>query len=219
MTLTPAQRHFLATSAAMMAISHEDTQPTSVRNQYELMLAKLDTDKRRLKEVLSLERRTEIKREIVPEYQDWLNGALSNDKGTQDDVVVTILVWMLDIGQYKEAMPVAEYAIKSDMVMPDQFERNLATFIVDEVSDAALNAQKENKHFEFDVLKKVHEMTQGFDMPDVAKAKLLKAIGYEHHAVGELEQALEVYQRAYELNDRIGVKKLIQAIEKKLSID
>ena len=62
-------------------------------------------------------------------------------------------------------------------------------------------------------------MTQGFDMPDVAKAKLLKAIGYEHHAVGELEQALEVYQRAYELNDRIGVKKLIQAIEKELSID
>ena len=216
MELTPAARRVMAVSAAMMA-SDNASPHASVRNKYELMLAKLDTDKRRLKEIQSLEKRTEVKREIVPEYYDWIDGAVSNGQGVQDDVVATLLVWMLDVGEFAKAMPVIEYAMKSGFVLPDQFERNLQTFVVDEVSDAALAAQKADKEFDFDILNRVYELTQGLDMADMAQAKLLKAIGFEHHALGELESALEAYQRANELNERIGVKKLIQSIEKELS--
>lgn len=217
MKLTPAARHMMSTSAAMMACSNVTSPHASVRNKYELMLAKLDTDKRRLKEIQSIETRTEIKREIVPEYQDWLDGAVTSGKGAQDDVLATLLVWMIDIGEYHKAMPVIEYAIKSEMILPDQFERNLQTFIVDEVSDAALLAQKEDEDFDFDVLKRLYELTKDLDMPDAAMAKLLKAIGFEQHAMGDLEDSLASYNRAYQLNDRIGVKNIIKGIEKELS--
>ncbi|WP_071058142.1 phage terminase small subunit [Pelistega sp. MC2] len=213
--MTPAQRHFLKKSAEHLALQENPTQQVS--NKYQLMLAKLATDKRRLKEVKSLERRTEIKKEILPDYYDWLDGALASEQGNQDDVVVTILVWLLDVGDFERALAVGQYAIRSQMTMPDQFERDIQTVIVDEISDAALKAQKNNQSFSLDCLYQAEAIADGHDMADPAKAKLYKAIAVEEHAKGALEEALRHYRLAESLNERVGVKKLIQAIEKELA--
>lgn len=213
--MTPAQRHFLKKSAEHLALQESPAQHVS--NKYQLMLAKLATDKRRLKEVKSLERRNEIKKEILPDYYDWLDGALASEQGNQDDVVVTTLVWLLDVGDFDRALTVGQYAIRSNMTMPDQFERDIQTVIVDEISDAALRAQKNKQSFSLDYLYQTATIADGHDMADAAKAKLYKAIAVEEHNKGSLETALKYYTLADSLNERVGVKKLIQAIEKEMT--
>ncbi|NLY33945.1 MAG: terminase [Alcaligenaceae bacterium] len=217
MRTTPAQRHFLKMSAALESADAEAGSSLAGSSKYELMLAKLDTDKRRLKEIQSIERKIEIKREILPEYEEWISGALEGGKGAQDDVLVTIMVWLLDVGNYSKALPIIEYVIAHQLVMPDQYDRNLQTVIVDEVSDAALKAQKEGQSFDVEVLNVIRSITDPLDMPDPARSKLYKAIGFELYENAEYTEALERFQRALELNERSGVKRYIADIEKELA--
>lgn len=54
--LSPAAQHVMRTTAASLNLSCNGYAPTHA-NQYEMMLAKLNEDKRRLKTVQSMEKR------------------------------------------------------------------------------------------------------------------------------------------------------------------
>ncbi|WP_312679170.1 phage terminase small subunit, partial [Escherichia coli] len=68
--MTPARRHLLRHQA--QAANQQENQ--TYASGYELMLAKLATDKRRLKAIQSIERKIEVKGELLPEYQPWVSG-------------------------------------------------------------------------------------------------------------------------------------------------
>lgn len=214
---TPAQRHYLRTVAAMESAGTEPGNSLAGSSKYELMLAKLDFDRRRLKEIQSIERKLDVKREVLPEYEEWITGALEGGKGAQDDVLVTVMVWLIDVGQYRNAYPIIEYAIANKLIMPDQYDRDIPTVVVDEISDAALKTQKEGKNFDLDILNDIRHLTDELDMPDPARSKLYKAIGFELYENAEYTEALERFKRALELNERSGVKRYINEIEKELA--
>lgn len=212
---TPAARRFARVTAQQA--SAETSAGQAVRGtEYELMLAKLYDDKRRLKEVQSVARKIEIKREILPDYDSWIHGALAGGQGGQDDVLVTVMVWKLDIGDFDGAIQIAQYVIHHDLVMPDAYERSAATVLVDEIADAALRVQKSGESFGLESLRAVMDLTIEHDMPDQARAKLHKALGYEYQESGQLVLALEEYEAALQFNARIGVKRLIDDIKKEL---
>jgi tetratricopeptide (TPR) repeat protein len=217
MVTTPAQRHFMRTMAAKVSAVTDPGQAPAGSSQYELMLAKLDTDRRRLKEIQSIERKIDVKREVLPEYKDWIEGVLSAGKGGQDDVLVTVMVWCIDVGEFAAALPLAEYVLSHSLVMPDQYDRNIQTVIVDEVADAALKANKEGRNFDIEILNEVRSLTDSRDMPDQARSKLYKALGLELFENAEYTEALERFRRALELNERSGVKRYIADCEKELS--
>lgn len=217
MITTPAQRHFIQAMAAKASAVTEPGQAPAGSSQYELMLAKLDTDRRRLKEIQSIERKIDVKREVLPEYQDWIAGVLSAGKGGQDDVLVTVMVWCIDVGAFAAAMPLVDYVLTHTLVMPDQYDRNIQTVVVDEIADAALKINKEGKNFDLDILNHVRALTDALDMPDQARSKLYKALGLELYEQAEYTEALERFERALELNERSGVKRYIADCEKALS--
>ncbi|MBN4688500.1 terminase, partial [Escherichia coli] len=107
-------------------------------NAYELMLAKLAEDRRRLKEVQSIERKIEIKRQILPDYAPWVQGALEAGRGGQDAVLMTVMVWRIDVGDFAGALDIAAYALRHGLVLPDQYQRDAATLIAEEIADQAL---------------------------------------------------------------------------------
>lgn len=212
---TPAARRYKTVMAAKAAAS-AGAGETVVGSQYELMLAKLYNDRRRLKDIQSIERKIEAKREILPEYSTWVDGALSAGKGGQDDVLTTLMIWNIDAANYEEALRIGRYVLEHDLTLPDQFERTPATVLVDEIADAALAAQKEEKPFPMQILLELQTITADLDMPDQARSKLHKAIGYELHQRGNLQDAKTHYERALELNDRIGVKRDLKEIQSAL---
>ncbi|EKN3592763.1 phage terminase small subunit, partial [Yersinia enterocolitica] len=93
---SPARRHFLRQSA--IAASQLRDNPLRHATGYELMLLKLNEDKRKLKQVRSQERKAELKRQLLPDYLPWVSGVLSEGKGAQDAIVMTIMIWRLDAG-------------------------------------------------------------------------------------------------------------------------
>lgn len=212
---TPAQRRVLQVRAAKAAseAGHGETLSGSA---YELMLAKLTTDKRRLKEIQSIERKIDVKREILPEYDDWVVSALDAGRGGQDDVLTTVMIWCIDVGRYGPALDIAEYVLEHGLTLPDQYERDVQTAIVDEISDAALAGLRGGGFDGLEVLLRLEKLTQGLDMPDPARAKLHKAIGLCMKDVGLLTEAKAHLERALKLHAGAGCKRDLADIERQL---
>lgn len=224
--VSPARAHFLRASAAALGAvaAAEAGAPAPNTSQYELMLAKLAEDRRRLKDVQSLERKAEVKREILPDYAPWVEGALKNAAGRQDDVLMTVMVWRIDIGDLAGALPIARYAIRHKLTLPDRFERNVATLVAEEFAEQSLKAVAAEQPVDIESLGQIGELTEPEDMPDEVRAKLHKAMGYairaEANATVEDDQridgltiAKQHLQRALGLNGRVGVKKDIERLD------
>lgn len=210
---SPAKAHFMRKSAASSQAA--ETPAHANANQYELMLMKLAQDKRRLKEVQSIERKAEVKREILPEYVPWVEGVLTGEQGVQDDVLMTAMVWRTDVGDLVGALEIGRYAIAHKLAMPDQYARSTGCILAEEFAGMSLKAMAAGSAADTDALIAVDELTNGEDMPDEVRAKLHKAIGLGLSATDK-PAALEHLRRAFSLHDKAGVKKEIERLERDL---
>ncbi len=212
---SPARKHYEKTLAAQ----RDQAVAPAVRadaSAYELMLVKLAEDKRRLHDVQSIERRSEIKRELLPEYAPWVQGALEGAHGVQDDVLMTVMVWSVDVGDLQQALTIGAYAIAHGLAMPDQYKRTTACLIAEELADYALRLKDGIDAATTDALEEAAAITEGQDMPDEVRAKLHKAIGLGLDKCGDKAEALGHLKRALALHDKVGVKKDIERIEREI---
>ncbi|MDR2507400.1 MAG: terminase [Candidatus Accumulibacter sp.] len=211
---SPARRH-RERALALAASKEAAAQKKSLENvpPYELMLARLDADKRRLHQLQSIQKKIELKRELLPEYEAWIDGALEADSGVQDDVLMTILVWCIDTGDAGGALKIGEYALKHDLKPPAPYTRTLACLLADEFADNALKALVEKRDVNFYELAEIARLTNDYDMPDEARAKLAKAIGLTLEPTHP-KVALAWLKRAFSLHSAAGVKKDIGRLER-----
>lgn len=213
---SPAKAHFLRVTAAQAsALAAADDQPLENASAYELMLVKLDADSRRLKGVQSMEAKAELKRELLPDYTPWVEGAITAGKGAQDMVLMTVMMWRIDAGDYAGALDIAEYALPYQLVLPDRFKRTTATALVEELSDSAKRARDGKKPFDIAILQRCQALTEAEDMHDQVRAKLHKEIGLL--LIGhDNASALQQLQRATQLHATVGVKKEIERLQREL---
>ncbi len=199
---------YLARQAADPANS-----PRAFINEQERMRSVLNQHQLRLSKINSRERRIELKTQLVSEYQPYLEGILAADEGGQDAVVTTLMLWFFDIGDYDYGLQLADYASRHDVAMPKLYERELATVIAGELSDAYLGESATKPAAEH--LAKALELVADADIPDNVNARLHKAYANTIEAL-QPATALEHYNRALELDARCGCKKNRDALEKRL---
>lgn len=212
---SPAQAHFERVSAAMAASKGAPGDSMAGASFYELMLTKLATDRHRLKSLQSIQLKKVAKQELLPEYTEYVAGVLEAGQGAQDDVLITVMVWRIDTGDYAGALAIARYALEYKLTLPDQYERTLATVIAEEFAEAALIAIKAGGTFALEQLELVEQLTREYDMHDPVRAKLYKALGY---AVKEDPATAIIHLRkALSLNGKVGVKNDIDRLEKELA--
>ncbi|ENO8558676.1 terminase, partial [Yersinia enterocolitica] len=132
---TPAQRHYDKVMAERRGTTEDVVQGGSA---YEQQLHRLRIDQRRLSQFQSHTTRAEMKREMLPAYDGWLDGVLTANSGQSDEVVTTCMVWSVDAGLYRDALRLAEYVIGHNLPMADKYQRTAACFVVDQLSEAAL---------------------------------------------------------------------------------
>ena len=225
---SPARRHYLRSVAAQAAAAgaNSDEMPTATANAYELMLRRLAEHRRQLKMIQSIDRKVEAKRAYLPDYTDWVAGVLAADRGGQDDVLVTVLVWLIDTGDLAAALPLADYAIRHGLTMPDHYQRGIACVVAEEFAEAALKQLQAGEVPDVEALQRAKEITAEHDMPDEARAKLFKALGYALRAqcegdtagigLGQMEVAIDYLKQALQLHDKVGVKKDIERLEREI---
>lgn len=214
--LSPARAHVQAhVAAARAAADAGERIDISLANGYELMLAQLAEHRRQLKQIQSVERKIEHKRKLLPEYAPYIAGALEANRGGQDDVLVTLLVWHIDCGQLAAAVPLAAYCLEHGLVMPDHYERSLACIVAEEAAELALRQLAAGEAADVAALEAIQAMTASSDMPDEVRAKLCKALGYALRDESP-SAALQHLQRALTLNGKSGVKKDIERLEREI---
>lgn len=190
---------------------------------------RLTHDLRRLKEIKAVSGKIEAKRQMLPEYVAWVRGILDADAGvgtgTAAEVLPTIMVWLIDIGEHMDALDLLPFLLRHKVAMPGRYNRDPATVALEEIATAALKAQAAGEVFSLEVLYRVAELTVGIDMHDEPRAKLLKAIGTEELRDAEdmeasplarthLTIARNTLRNAQNLHERIGVKDKIKRAEK-----
>lgn len=209
--LSPAQRHVMRQQAIEAAQQRDN--PLRHANGYELMLMKLNEDKRQLKKVRSKERKAEMKRQLLPAYLPWVSGVLESGKGAQDAILMTVMIWRLDAGDISGALEIARYALQFGLVPPDTYKRNSTAYLLtEEVAETALRAWTAKEPVDIAPLLATLELTKAEDMPDEVRAKLHKITGYGLRDTGRALDAMEHLKRALQLDSRCGVKKDIERL-------
>ncbi|MDA7086494.1 phage terminase small subunit [Pseudomonas sp. SA3-5] len=227
MSLTPAQRNQLRKRAAKEAAATAPAISMAGATAYEQQLAQLLQDRQRLKNVQSNQGKAELKAQLIPAYEPYIQGVLAAGNGAQDEVLTTLMVWCIDAGLYQGALEIATYVIKHNMLMPDRFERSTGTLIAEEIANAALKAQKSGESFPLAIIEQAAALTAEQDMPDQARAKLHLALGKENAAkapdeqltsahIGYLVLAKAHLARAIDLHSNCGGKKDLERVERLL---
>lgn len=183
-----ARRHRERISAGQHLAAANDNGPVAAEEgpraaEYGQLLLQLVDDKRRLKAIQSIEAKVALKKELLPRYDAWIEGTLEaamlGGRGVQDEIVSTCLMWRIDVGDYMGALKLAYYCMTFGLALPGHVQRDLATFVTEEISEGALQALKAGEPAPLDVLVSLQELTRERDMPDQVRAKLHKALGKE----------------------------------------
>ncbi|SYS89350.1 phage terminase small subunit [Klebsiella pneumoniae] len=214
--LTPAQKHF----QRVMAERHgkTDEQSDTARTAHEQIMHRLRMDQSALRRVQSDQAKAAMKRQLLPHYEGWIEGTLDGDSGRQDEVIVTLMVWAIDAGDYALAARIGRYVVTHGLLMPDRFNRTAATVLVDEICDPILVQVKADDTTDVTpylaVLDEVADFTAGSDMPDVVRAKLCKARAFalRNGTTEEQTTALALLRQALTLDAGAGVKKEIERL-------
>ena len=208
--ITPAARH-----PQKALLQKEVANITAGPNQaYRMLQLKLREDKQALKSKQSIQAKIELKRELVGHYDEWINATLSAGKGDQDNLLTTLMLWHIDIGNFGRALDIAEYAMKHDLKMPDAHQRTLATVVAEEIADTAKKLATSNEIDDEQIAQvlRASTITADADMPDQVRAKLSRQVGELTEAVF----ALDNFQNALKFDENSGVKGSIKRLEKQL---
>lgn len=218
--LTPAQRHFQRVMAERHGKTEEFTE--AARTAHEQILHRLRMDQSALRRVQSDQVKAEMKKQLLPQYDGWIEGTLDGNSGRQDEVIVTLMIWAIDAGDYPLAVRIGRYVIEHNLAMPDQFRRTAATALVEELCDPILVQVKADESTDLtahlQVLDELAQIVEGKDMPDVVLAKLFKVRGFALRGGDDAAQAkaLELLRQALKLDANAGVKKAIESLARQV---
>lgn len=217
--LSPARRHRLKVLAALDAAKTESEfggvrQDASV---YLLQLNELKNDLHVLRGIASEVERAKAKAEVIPKHLPYVDGVITSDaKLESDDVVTTIMLWCLDVGEYTEGLRIAEYALNQNLKMPDAFSRSTAAIVAEEIGNAARQKFKAGEDFDLAVLEKANNLTASFDIHDEIRAKIYLALGRRYMQIENFTSAVEFLTLAIKRNENCGGKTDLTKAEKLL---
>lgn len=215
-----------AAAGALPAIDEAD--PAAA--EYQQLLAVLQNDQRTLRDIQSVQEKIARKRDMIDRYLPWISGwmdAAAEGRVTQDEIVVTMMIWAIDIGNWALAVDLASHVLQHGLALPERYKRTPGCLVAEEVAD---RAKADPAAVPGEVLGQVQLLTEGHDMPDEVRARLLRAIGLDYAAQAEsfdpaaenavaggkpalLEAALTNLKLAVGLDAQVGVKKQIEKLE------
>lgn len=213
--ISPAQAHRDRVLAAKRG-GDNPALDTKAANLYEMMLMQLTEHRRALKTLQSIDRKIQAKRQFLPQYAPYLDGVLAANTGQQDEVLTTVMLWDIDVGDIAAALKLGSYAIQHDLTMPDRFERGLPCTFAEEVADVAARLRDSDNAISSELIAEVISITKDSDMYDEVRAKLYRAYGEALEAEEQLQPAFDAYQTALKYNEKVGVKKLMEKLSRTL---
>lgn len=197
------------------------------QQQVGLMTVRLMDDVRKLSTIRSRSARNEYKKTLIPHYLDHLmsvinRGRLSVDNGDRssvgkpDLVLATVCVWCFDAEDYRHGLPLFEYAVEMQLPSPERFKSSLIEIIVRTLSETVIRRSCRSQQPTTEALgivQAVFELVDGADMADEVRSGLYRAYASVNHSQRP-EVALNYYRQAVEVNPKMGLRRVINRLEK-----
>lgn len=189
----------------------------AIKQKLALYESSLESDLKRLKD-LTTEQKAELKsRELIPQYKPLVDEIISSGHPVQSPIVGWVLVWMMDCGQFDDALPLAKklLAIGQELPLP----RDIPTFMADAFKEwAAAEIEKDCSINPYigDFLQLV-ETDPTWAIMNKSRADLYKLLGLQAYKNADWQAAIDYFTTAQSLNDKIGVKVKLAEAEKALA--
>lgn len=175
------------------------------------MFMRLQTDTIFLRTIRSREGRNQRKRELLPEYADYLSIAINSGMTSTDKVLVQCCIWALDCGDYRLCLNLAAHAMQHGMESPDGFTRTLPEILLEELAHQVNHADNPSTYTPY--LHNLAALTAGQDITDEIRAKFFKALGKAQHG-NHPTAALQAYRQAAHYGAK--VQTIIRKLETEL---
>lgn len=228
--------HGIASGTVMVPALGAPPEPaadTPEGQEYAALRVLLHDNLRQLADVQSVEARNPLKAEFAKAFAAWIEGVLAatdQDTASQDEILIQNMIWAIDYRDFDYALLLGAHALRHRLAMPERFNRTVACFLAEEIATISINTPDAVSHGH---LVQTGMLVDGFDMPDQAKAKLMKAFGRSLARKAEdfdpaadnapaggkasyVAAALEALKRAFDLDKNIGVKKEIEKLGRQL---
>lgn len=193
--------------------------------EYETLLIALQNDVNRIRALPTFEQRKEVKRqEFLPKWLPFVEQYLADKQVYQNDYFIYCIIYLFDVGDFDRALALAEQAIEQNQAMPDRFSSNLPTFVADQIYKWADKTAAVGLSVEPYFSQTLQNVATQWNLHEVVTAKWLKmaaelllrnrnkgivnasgVIDYER-----LILAIQLCNKAFQLNPKIGVKTMIE---------
>lgn len=174
---------------------------------------KLKSDLSRLNQIPSKMERKEVKRLLVPEYDEYIQPILTSGKtGKNNDVFAWVLVWCVDAGLLDQAMKMLAVALVNELTPPRMFtSRKLPEIVVEDISVMVIEHQTPEMFKDY--LLELEAITKETSFPDYIRAKLYRAMG-QAVMKQSAPDAAEWFAQSVEYNPKGGAKALLKTCRK-----
>src|SRR3546814_16228702 len=78
---------------------------------------------------------------MARKYLAWVEGALKageDGKAAQDEIVVTMMIWMIDFRAIDAALDLAAHVLKHGLKLPERYNRTAGSLVAEEIATVAL---------------------------------------------------------------------------------
>lgn len=192
--------------------------PANAQKHLKLMDDALAVDLERISAINSRELRQQLKRdELLPKYQEYVQRYRDSGLSFPNSVLVYVLVWLFDTTQFEKGLELADFAMSQGQVLPERFNRDIPTFVADEVIEWAEAEYKAGRSPEPYVSNLLHRVDGEWNLFERIPARYHKQLGIL--AMDRKEWALAVthFERAEALYDGIGVGTRLAGARKALA--
>lgn len=175
--------------------------------------AALQADLQLLSEHTDVKEKVALKRQLLPKYLPYVQAYREAGEHYPNPLLVYCLVWLLDVEDIEAALDLAGFAIEQQQHLPERFNRDLTTFVVETLHDWAerqYKAEQSAEPYLGQVLAAVRDERWIVTQPIVLN-KLYKIAGLFAERNGDTDAAVHWFQLCEEVNPgKSGIKTRLQ---------
>ena len=180
--------------------------PANAQKHLKLMENSLAVDLERISTINSREQRQQLKRdELLPKYLAYVQRYRDSGLSYPNPVLVYVLIWLFDTAQFVQGLELADFAMSQGQALPARFNRDIPTFVADEViewAEAEYKAGRSPEPYVSDLVPRVDGEWKLFER---IPARYHKQLGIMAMDRKEWATAIKCFERAEALYDGIGV--------------
>ncbi|MFD0965985.1 phage terminase small subunit [Seminibacterium arietis] len=230
-------RDFQAKVKALEEINSNDTTTTASAvqkhsNDYKLLQVALETDVNKIHALPTLDQKIEQKRRyFLPKWLPYVEQYFEQGETYQNDILGYCIVYLFDVGELGRAIELAQKAEAQGQRLPEKFKSTLANFVADTVLKWTEQQHRQQQPQEPYFSQVFRLIFSRWTVHDIVKSKWLKMGGCLLIAdkngqpnaakiddAERLNIARLLFLKAFTLNEKIGVKNLINRCEMRLNV-